>query len=237
MARTLRRCTTRIRRSPYPVLPDPLYPHLVWLRLSTGGGCSPLACPWCLLVLGRRCDGRGDGACMTPSYWKVASCCESRCCCWSRRQAAGYAARRLPAVKCLSLVSGVDLNEEARRPANLAPPAADGAHLALGASRASALLGGPERLRPQLPCGGTDRSRLQASWLEHPGHLLRRQGVRLRLRGRLSTATLSAFIGYCGSGGAIADGSLLQWLLVASPARPVAENLMTGRSGFASSKR
>jgi len=89
-------------------------------------------------------------------YWKVASLLANHgACCWV---APGRWATRSACwpslLMVLSLVIWWTLNEELARPAALAPPAADGAHLAAGRSACSPAGGGPERLALSLPCGG-----------------------------------------------------------------------------------
>jgi len=87
-----------------------------------------------------------------------------------------------------------------RRPAALAPPAADGCALALGAQRARPWLGAALERPPALSCCGATGSSRLPGWAggtpEAPSPGFAR--VFASSSGRSNFATLTGFIGYCG---------------------------------------
>jgi len=132
----------------------------------------------------------------------------------------------------------VDLNEELAPTCALAPPAADGAHLALGASACFGPAGGgPERLRPQLPWGQLIVPSARLAGGTRGLHLLGPDS-RLLYSGQSLTATLNVASVHAPMWlwWPIAVG-LPQWLLCASPQGRWLWRILMQAIWLASSKR
>jgi len=162
-----------------------------WLELIDWRWCyAPLAVPLVVCCMGGAGDEGGAIGRLMTLYWKVASllAITAALCVLVDARPLATRSRLAQLLMVASVCFWWISNEEARRPAALAPPARlDGAHT--GAGRLSVLRpagGGPEAPPPSVACGGNwiVPSPCQVCWRPNPeAPSPGRQGlVRLRLR-------------------------------------------------------